>query len=64
MRLKTKYIVLMTKLELLLLPYVSNLVKKVDYDAKISEIRNKYFTPSDYNNFASNTLAANITQKT
>ena len=54
----------MTKLELLLLPYVSNLVKKVDYDAKISEIRNKYFTPSDYNNFASNTLAANITQKT
>ena len=30
------------------IPNVSDLVKKVDYDAKISEIENKYFTTSDY----------------
>ena len=37
--------------------------KKTDYDAKISEMENKYFTTSDYNKFTSNTIDAKITQK-
>ena len=37
--------------------------KKVDYNAKISEMENKRFTTSDYNKFTSNTLDAKITQK-
>ena len=46
------------------IPNVSDLVKKADYDAKISEIENKYFTTSDYNKFTSNnTLDAKITKK-
>ena len=44
------------------IPNVSDLVKKTDYDAKISEIENKYFA-SDYDKFTSNTLDARITQK-
>ena len=46
------------------------LVKKTDYDAKISEIKaklsdieGKYFTSSDYNKFASDIIDANIKQK-
>ena len=31
------------------IPNVSDLVKKADYDAKISEMENKYFTTFDYN---------------
>ena len=31
------------------IPNVSNLVKKKDYDANISEIENKYITTTDYN---------------
>ena len=33
------------------IPDVNNLVKKTDYDAKISHIVAKYFTTSDYNKF-------------
>ena len=33
------------------IPDVSNLVKKTDYDAKISHIVAKCFTTSDYNKF-------------
>ena len=39
---------------------VSNLVKKTDYNAKISDIESKYFTTSDYNKFTSVTLDAKI----
>ena len=31
---------------------------KVDYDARISEIENKYFTFSNHNKFTSNTIDA------
>ena len=31
------------------IPGVSNLVKKTEYDTKISNIESKYFTSSDYN---------------
>ena len=44
------------------IPNVSDLVKKADYDEKISEIEKKYFT-SDYNKFTSNTLDPKITHK-
>ena len=63
-RWKEKYIVLLTYLQLLLLlllkkiPSGSDIVKKVDYNAKILEMENKYFTTSDYSNFARNTLDA------
>ena len=36
---------------------------KADDEAKISEMENKYFTPSDYNKSTSNTLDPKITQK-
>ena len=43
---------------------VSDLAKKADYDAKISEMENKYFTTYDYNKFTNNILFdAKITQK-
>ena len=45
------------------MPNISDLVKKANYDAKISEMGNKYFTTSDYDKFTSNTLDAKITQK-
>ena len=45
------------------IPNINDLVKKTDYDAKISEMEKKYFTTSDYNKFTSNTLDAKITQK-
>ena len=67
MRLKVKYLVLLTQLQLAALttfenkiPNVKNLVKKADYDAKISEMENTYFTTSDYNKFTSNALGAKI----
>ena len=34
--------------------------KKKDYDAKISEIENKYSTPSDYNKFTNDILDGKI----
>ena len=39
------------------------MVLKVDYDAKISEMGNKYFSTSGYKKFTSNTLDAKITQE-
>ena len=42
---------------------VSGLVKKIDYDAKISDIQKKYFTTADYNKLTSETLDAKIKQK-
>ena len=38
------------------IPDTSGLVKKTDYDAKISDIEVKYFTISDYNKFTSKIL--------
>ena len=35
------------------IPDTSGLVKKMDYNAKISDIEAKYFTTSDYNKFTS-----------
>ena len=44
------------------IPNVSSLVKNVsDYDAKISEMKNKYFTISDYHKCTSNILETKIT---
>ena len=43
--------------------FVSSLVKKTDYDAKILEIEVKYFTTSDYNKFTSDILDAKVKQK-
>ena len=45
------------------IPFVSNLVNKTDYGAKISNIESKYFTATDYNKFNSQTLDAKIKQK-
>ena len=46
------------------IPNVCDLVKKADYDAKISEMENKYFTTYDYNKFTNNILFdTKITQK-
>ena len=33
------------------IPDISNLVKKTDYDAKILDIKCKYFSTADYNKF-------------
>ena len=45
------------------LPGVSDFVKKADYDAEIKEVKDKYFSTSDCNNFTNNTLDAKITAK-
>ena len=45
------------------IPGDSDLIKKSDYDKKISEIENKYFAISDCNKLTSNTLDAKVTQK-
>ena len=45
------------------IPNFSDTVKKAGYDAKISEMREKYFITSDYNKLLSNTLDAKITHK-
>ena len=66
--LKVKYLVLLTNLATTAtliavenkIPSVTDLVKKTDYDAKISEIENKYFTTSDYNKLTNAILNANI----
>ena len=39
---------------------MSGLVKKPDYNAKISDIESKYFTTSDYNKFTSKILEIKI----
>ena len=43
--------------------YFFDLVKREDYDAKISEMENKYFTTADYNKFTSHALDAKTIQK-
>ena len=43
--------------------WLNGLVKKTDYDARISKFEGKYFTSSDYNKFASDILDAKIKQK-
>ena len=45
------------------IPNLSSLVKKTDYDAKISDIQGKYFTTSDYNNFMGDIFDAKIKQR-
>ena len=45
------------------IPNVSDLVKKADYDAEIRDIKDKYFTTSDYSKFANNILDAKISAK-
>ena len=42
---------------------VSNLVKKNDYDAKISGVECKYFTTSDYNKFTNEVIDNKIKEK-
>ena len=42
---------------------VSGLVKKTDYDTKITDSEGKYFTTSDYKRFTSDILNAKIKQK-
>ena len=41
-------------------PYVINLVKKTDHDAKISNIENKYITTADYNKFTKDIVTNKI----
>ena len=42
---------------------VINLLKRINYDAKISEIDSKYFTTADYNKFTSQTLDEKINKR-
>ena len=42
-------------------PNVSDLVEKADIDAEIKDIKDKYLTKSDYNQFTGNTLDEKIT---
>ena len=44
-------------------PNVINLLKRINYDAKISEIYSKYFTTADYNKFTSQTLDEKINKR-
>ena len=45
------------------IPVVSNLVKKIEFQAKPLEIEGKYLSNSGYNKFASDILVLNIKQK-
>ena len=45
------------------IPNISDLIKKEDQHAEISDIEGKYFTTSDYNKFTSEILDAKIKQK-
>ena len=40
--------------------WLSGLVKKTDYDARISKFEGKYFTSSDYNKFTREILDAKV----
>ena len=44
-------------------PDVSSLVKKIDYDAKVSEIESKYITTTGYNKFTKNIVDISIKVK-
>ena len=43
------------------IPNVSDLVEKADIDAEIKDIKGKYLTKSDYNQFTNNILDQKIT---
>ena len=43
------------------IPNVSDLVEKADIDAEIKDIKGKYLTKSDYNQFTNNILGQKIT---
>ena len=45
------------------MPDAINLVKKTDYDAKISDIESNYFTTSDYNKYTNETIDNKIKEK-
>ena len=45
------------------MPDVSNLVKKTDYNAKITETNNKYITTFDYNKFTKDIVDNSIKSK-
>ena len=45
------------------IPSVSGLVTKTDYNTKISDIKAKYFTISDYNKFTEEILDAKMKEK-
>ena len=45
------------------IPDVNGLVKKTDYNAKISDIERKYLTASAYNNFMSEIVDAKMKEK-
>ena len=45
------------------IPDVSDLVKKINYDAKIKEIGDKNFTTLDYNKFTNEMLDTRIINK-
>ena len=45
------------------IPSVSGLVKKADYDTKIKDTGEKYFTTADYNKFTSDILEVKMKQK-
>ena len=45
------------------IPNVSNIVKKVDYSAKILDIESKYFTMSDYHKFRNDIFDAKVKNK-
>ena len=45
------------------MPDVSSLVKKIDFDSKISEIEGRYITTADYNKFTKNIVDNSIKSK-
>ena len=42
---------------------VSNLVKKIHYDAKLADIEKKYITTADYNKFNNDIVAERVKKK-
>ena len=46
-----------------MIPYVSDLVKKIEYNAKLSDIKDKYSTTSDYNEFVNEILDIKVKGK-
>ena len=45
------------------MPNISTLIKRVDYDTKIKDIVENYFTAFDINKVLNNILEADITKK-
>ena len=45
------------------MPDVSSLVKKIDFDSKISEFEGRYITTADYNKFTINIVDNSIKSK-